>query len=158
VMKSGVVQQLAGPDEIYNRPKNLYVAGFIGSPSMNFLKATVLKSGNAAAAKVGSSSVPLADYKAEREMADGQKIIFGVRPEHIRLNAPEAVGFSPEFNAAVELVEPMGSDSLVWLDFEGQSMTARVESSAVFHPGDKVKVRFRAGLASLFDEADSNRI
>ena len=158
VMKSGVVQQLDSPDVIYNRPKNLYVAGFIGSPSMNFLKATVSKSGNAAAAKVGSSSVPLADYKTEREMSDGQKIIFGVRPEHIRLNAPDAFGFSPEYGATVELVEPMGSDSLVWLDYEGQSMTARVESSAVFHSGDKVKVRFRAGLASLFDEADSNRI
>ena len=158
VMKSGVVQQLAGPDEIYNRPKNLYVAGFIGSPSMNFLKATVSKTGSAAAATVGSSKVPLAGYKAEREISDGQKIIFGVRPEHIRLNAPVADGFSSEFDATVELVEPMGSDSLVWLDFEGQSMTARVESSAVFHPGDKVKVRFRAGLASLFDEADSNRI
>ena len=158
VMRDGQVEQIGTPLELYDNPVNQFVAGFIGSPSMNFLKATVSKTGSAAAATVGSSKVPLAGYKAEREISDGQKIIFGVRPEHIRLNAPVADGFSSEFDATVELVEPMGSDSLVWLDFEGQSMTARVESSAVFHPGDKVKVRFRAGLASLFDEADSNRI
>ncbi len=158
VMKGGTIQQLDQPMDIYNKPVNLYVAGFIGSPSMNFLKGTISGSGNGHAIKVGSTTVPLTGYPAERSMSDGQGVIFGVRPEHIRLNAAPAPEMSPEYDADVELIEPMGSDSLVWLKFEGQSMTARVESSAVYHPGEKVKVRFRVGLASLFDEADSDRL
>ena len=158
VMKGGLVQQLDSPDVIYNKPRNLYVAGFIGSPSMNFLKGTISASGGSHSVRVGSSVVPLAGYPAERSTSEGQAVIFGVRPEHIRLNSAPAPELSPEYDADVELIEPMGSDSLVWLTFEGQSMTARVESSAVYHPGDKVKVRFRVGLASLFDEADSDRL
>ncbi len=158
VMKGGTIQQLDNPMTIYNSPKNLYVAGFIGSPSMNFLKGTISGSGKDVAVRVQGVTVPLAGYATERETHDGQKVIFGVRPEHIRINAGAGKDVSPEYDAEVELVEPMGSDSLVWLEFEGQSLTARVESSVHFHPGDKVKVRFRVGLASLFDEADSDRI
>jgi multiple sugar transport system ATP-binding protein len=158
VMKGGTIQQLDNPMTIYNSPKNLYVAGFIGSPSMNFLKGTISGSGKDVAVKVQGVTVPLAGYATERKTHDGQKVIFGVRPEHIRINAAAGKDVSPEYDAEVELVEPMGSDSLVWLEFEGQSLTARVESSVHFHPGDKVKVRFRVGLASLFDEADSDRI
>ncbi len=158
VMKGGTIQQLDNPMTIYNSPKNLYVAGFIGSPSMNFLKGEISGSGKDVAVKVEGVTVPLAGYVTERATHDGQKVIFGVRPEHIRINVGSGADVSPEYDAEVELVEPMGSDSLVWLKFEGQSLTARVESNVHFHPGDKVKVRFRVGLASLFDEADSDRI
>ncbi len=158
VMKGGTIQQLDNPMTIYNSPKNLYVAGFIGSPSMNFLKGEIVGSGTDVAVKVQGVTVPLVGYTTERATHDGQKVIFGVRPEHIRINVGSGADVSPEYDAEVELVEPMGSDSLVWLKFEGQSLTARVESNVHFHPGDKVKVRFRVGLASLFDEADSDRI
>ncbi len=158
VMRGGTIQQLDNPMTIYNSPKNLYVAGFIGSPSMNFLKGEIVGSGKDVAVRVQGVTVPLAGYAMERETRDGQKVIFGVRPEHIRINVGPSADVSPEYDAEVELVEPMGSDSLVWLEFEGQSLTARIESSVHFHPGDKVKVRFRVGLASLFDEADSDRI
>ncbi len=102
--------------------------------------------------------MPLTGYKFERDTSDGQKIVFGVRPEHIRINATAGPDVSPEYDAEIELVEPMGSDSLVWLTLEGQSLTARVESNLHFRPGDKVKIRFRVGLASIFDEVDGNRL
>ena len=156
VMKGGVVQQLASPDEIYNRPKNLYVAGFIGSPSMNFLKGEI--TGGGKAVKVGSSTISLKGYHAERGVADGDKIVLGVRPEHIRINTQASPDYTDAFDATVDLVEPMGSDSLVWLKFEGANMTVRVESSEHYSAGEKVKVRFRIGLASLFSQADDERI
>ena len=84
VMKGGTIQQLDNPMTIYNRPKNLYVAGFIGSPSMNFLKGEISGSGKSVAVKVRGVTVPLAGYVMERATQDGQKVIFGVRPEHIR--------------------------------------------------------------------------
>ena len=84
---------------------------------------------------------------------------FGlVRPEHIRINAGAEPGLSESFAAEVDLVEPMGSDSLVWLRLGGQSLSARVESSARFRPDEKVTLRFRVGLASLFDATSGERI
>jgi multiple sugar transport system ATP-binding protein len=157
VMKGGVIQQLDDPLTIYNRPRNLYVAGFIGSPSMNFLKGRIDGAGVKADFRLGAGKVALTDYGAAAPLSP-REAVFGVRPEHIRINAPAEKGLSEAFDAAVDLVEPMGSDSLVWLKVEGQTMSARVESSHRYSPDEKVKVRFRVGLASLFDEASGDRL
>jgi multiple sugar transport system ATP-binding protein len=155
VMRSGVIQQLDAPLTIYNKPKNRYVAGFIGSPSMNFLKATITAGGNQPALHVGPMLVPLSEYAASRPLQAGTEVEFGVRPEHIRVGAAGEPGAFP---ATVELVEPMGSDSLVWLNFADQTMSARVESSAQFAPGQPVSVKFRVGLSSLFDAKSGDRL
>ena len=157
VMKAGVIQQLDDPLTIYNRPKNLYVASFIGSPSMNFLNGRIESDGAAPAFRLGSGKVALAEYAAAAPLKP-QKAVFGVRPEHIRINGPAEEGLSEAFAATVDLVEPMGSDSLVWLNAEGQTVSARVESSLRFTPGEKASVRFRVGLASLFEEASGERL
>ena len=155
VMKGGMIQQLDDPQTIYNQPANLFVAGFVGSPAMNFLTGEI-GGRRPRLQRCRAAIVPLAGYDGGAA-ADGPKVILGVRPEHIRINADPRAGTSDP-TPMVEMVEPMGADSLVWLKFEGQSLSARVESSVRFHPGDKVKVRFRVGLASVFDEADSDRI
>ena len=153
VMKGGVIQQLDDPLTIYNQPVNRYVAGFIGSPSMNFLNARI--AGGALA--LGAGTVGLADYAAKTPLRDGA-VEFGVRPEHIRINAEAAPGLSGAFDAVVDLVEPMGSDSLVWLNSAGQILSARVESSLRFAPSEQVSIRFRVGLASLFDAESGERL
>jgi multiple sugar transport system ATP-binding protein len=84
--------------------------------------------------------------------------VLGVRPEHILVNDEGDGSASQMFDGIVDIVEPMGSDSLLWLKVEGQAMSARVESSARFAPGEKVKLRFRVNLASVFDEATSDRL
>jgi multiple sugar transport system ATP-binding protein len=157
VMKSGAIQQLDSPMTIYNKPKNRYVAGFIGSPGMNFLKSEIEGAGAKAVLKLGAAKINLKDYTPLAPLMPKQ-IEFGVRPEHIRINAGAEAGLSDSFNAVVDIVEPMGSDSLVWLNLGGQTMSARVESSEQYKPGEKVKIRFRVGLASLFDEASGDRL
>ena len=157
VMKGGTIQQLDAPQTIYNKPNNLYVAGFIGSPSMNFLKGQIEGSGKKAVFKLGTLAVPLKDYPADVEIKTSAATL-GVRPEHIRVNGGAEDGATAAFPAVVDIVEPMGADTLIWLTVEGQTMSARVESNEHYTPGEKVKIRFRMNLASMFDEVTTNRI
>ena len=158
VMKGGVIQQLDDPHVIYNEPKNLYVAGFIGSPTMNFIKGEIGGTAAAPSIAIGKGKVALKDYAAKGKLKPGQSVVFGVRPEHLRLNAGNEPGLSDAFDATVDLIEPMGSDSLVWLKLAGQILSARVESSQIYKPNEKITVRFRVGLASLFDAESSERL
>jgi multiple sugar transport system ATP-binding protein len=157
VMRGGTIQQLDAPQTIYNKPNNLYVAGFIGSPSMNFLKGEIEGAGAKANFKLGTLNVPLKSYKADEPLT-ARKATLGVRPEHIRINGDAEDGATVAIPAVVDIVEPMGADTLIWLTVEGQTMSARVESNEHYVPGQKVKVRFRMNLASVFDEATTNRI
>jgi multiple sugar transport system ATP-binding protein len=156
-MKGGNIQQLDAPQTIYNKPKNLYVAGFIGSPSMNFLKGKIEGAGAKAVFHLGKQKIPLSDYKPETPLQAGTAVL-GVRPEHIQLDMAASKAASDVYKATVDLVEPMGSDSLVWLKLEDSIISARVESNQNFEPGQKVNVRFRIGLASVFDEASGDRL
>jgi multiple sugar transport system ATP-binding protein len=158
VMKGGTIQQLDDPLTIYNKPKNLYVAGFIGSPTMNFIKGEIGGTAAAPAMALGNGKIALKAYNAKAALSAGRKIVFGARPEHIRINVAAAADLSDAFDATVDLVEPMGSDSLVWLNLAGQIISARVESSETHAPDEKVKVRFRVGLASLFDAESGDRL
>ena len=158
VMKSGVIQQLDEPLTIYNRPCNRYVAGFIGSPSMNFVKARIAGSPGQPLLLLGDLTLPLTGYEYARPLIAGTDVEFGVRPEHLRLGTGAEDGSSDPVEAVVDLVEPMGSDSLVWLKVGGQVLSARAESSQRFSPGQKVLVRFRVALASLFDATTGERL
>ena len=158
VMKGGVIQQLDDPHVIYNEPKNLYVAGFIGSPTMNFIKGEVGGTPAAPSIAIGKGKVALKDYAAKGKLKPGQAVVFGARPEHLRLNAGNEAGLSDSFDATVDLIEPMGSDSLVWLKLAGQILSARIESSQIYKPNEKITVKFRVGLASLFDAESSERL
>lgn len=158
VMKGGVIQQLDDPHVIYNEPKNLYVAGFIGSPTMNFIKSEIVGTATVPSISIGKGKVALKTYAAKGELKPGQAVVFGARPEHLRLNAGDEPGLSDAFEATVDLIEPMGSDSLVWLKLAGQILSARVESSQSYKPNEKITVRFRVGLASLFDAESGERL
>jgi multiple sugar transport system ATP-binding protein len=158
VMKSGVIQQLDDPHAIYNQPRNLYVASFIGSPTMNFIKGEIGGTPAEPTLALGNGKVALKNYASKGKLKPGQKIVFGARPEHLRLNAGNEPGLSNAFDATVDLVEPMGSDSLVWLKLAGQMLSARIESSQNYKPDEKIKVRFRVGLASIFDAQSSERL
>jgi multiple sugar transport system ATP-binding protein len=157
VMKGGTIQQLDAPQTIYNKPKNLYVAGFIGSPSMNFIKGKIEGDGAKATFVMGKERVPLKDYKPDSPL-DARAAVLGVRPEHILLDAAASKASTDVLKAVVDLVEPMGSDSLVWLKLADNLISARVESNQHFEPGQKVDVRLRIGLASVFDEASGDRL
>ncbi|WP_417684106.1 ABC transporter ATP-binding protein [Roseibium sp.] len=157
VMKGGIIQQLDDPLTIYNKPVNLFVAGFIGSPSMNFLDAVVEGQGGVYSVNLGDGlKVPLEGYESEGQMRDSQKVVFGVRPEHLTVTREPTSG--PYLSATVELEEPMGADSLVWLRLGKKTLSVRTESTSRFIPGDNVFVTFDLQHASVFDAATEERI
>jgi multiple sugar transport system ATP-binding protein len=157
VMKGGIIQQLDDPLTIYNRPRNRYVAGFIGSPSMNFLKGQTTGDSGGPGIRLGRTTLSLAEYQSQQPIVAGADVEFGARPEHIRLlPGTDTAGDVPL--ATIELVEPMGSDSLVWLRLEDQALSVRVESSERHKAGGRLAVQFRVGLASLFDAKTGERL
>jgi multiple sugar transport system ATP-binding protein len=153
VMKGGVIQQLAEPLEIYNRPSNLFVAGFIGSPSMNFLHGKTIDGGKAF--QFGSTKIDLSGYEGGAVLERDQAIL-GVRPEHIAVSTSPIAG--PSIPAEVEIDEHLGADSLLWLKAEGANLSVRVPVEGRLPAGTKVHLGLDIAKASLFDTKTEQRI
>jgi multiple sugar transport system ATP-binding protein len=155
VMKGGVIQQLDAPQTIYNRPVNRFVAGFLGSPAMNFIDGRLEKDKGGLHFAVEDVRIPLATYAFEKEPVPGPAV-FGMRPEHVAFNSGAGWPFTADAN--VEVVEPMGSDTLVWLKLGKQNFTVRVTSERTPKNGDAVSIGFDPMRASLFDAQTGNRL
>ena len=128
VMKDGLIQQIGAPLEIYNRPLNLFVAGFIGSPVMNFIPCRVVSHADGRMLDGGAFRAPLpAGLAGGNGLADGVELILGIRPSdvHERGAAPERLAQAP-FRGTVEVVEPLGSEIFLTVTAGGQSLIARV--------------------------------
>ena len=151
IMKDGLIQQLASPEEIYNRPSNLYVAGFIGSPAMNLLKGRV-EGGRFLS---GDLSIPLDNYEFSRE-ANGDAW-FGIRPEHVVVG-DGAGGAETGLVIEAEVVDPLGSDTLVLTQVAGEKFWLRMSGQATVKPGDKMHIGISSNVASLFDMSDEQRL
>jgi multiple sugar transport system ATP-binding protein len=153
IMRGGVIQQLAAPQEVYHRPTNLFVAGFIGSPSMNFLHGSTVDNGRAF--QFGPTKIDLTGYEGGAVLDRG-KAILGVRPEHTTIQAHAEPGRT--IPAIVEIDEPMGADSLVWLKAHGANMSVRVPVENRPTPGSEVHLRVDIPKASIFDTGTEQRI
>ena len=151
VMRSGLVQQLASPDEIYNRPVNKYVAGFIGSPEINFLDGLLERT----VFHTGGLSVDVARYGFAKQ--PGGPAWFGVRPEAV-LTGDAARACPVHMDATVEIVEPMGADTLVWTKVAGQDFRLRMEGQARVAHGDALHIGFDPIRASMFDKGTEERL
>src|SRR3954468_977704 len=125
VMQAGRIEQVGAPLELFDKPANLFVAGFIGSPSMNMLKG-VVRTGEKPAVEVDGVRLPFA---GAGQVADGQEVGYGVRPEHVEL-AREGV------QARIAVVEPTGSETLVFLRFGESELVALFRERHNFKPGD----------------------
>jgi multiple sugar transport system ATP-binding protein len=148
VMKAGTIQQVGSPDQVYDTPANLFVAGFIGSPAMNFVDVTV--DGDRLRLADGVSIAAAAAPGFGRLAALGHdRATLGLRPEHFVLapEAPDALG------CAIALVEPLGSDTLVHFDLAGVTMIARVSPDLKPKPGDVLPLIPTPGKPHLFDAA-----
>jgi multiple sugar transport system ATP-binding protein len=155
-MKGGIIQQLDDPLTIFNKPKNLFVAGFIGSPAMNFLTGELSAEGGLRFLGQGLD-IPLAGYAAAGALQPGRKVVLGLRPEHIRFD--EAAQGHPDARPGeVEMEEPMGSDSLVWLKAGQATLTVRSLSGKRYHAGDRVPFALDLSRASLFDAETQDRL
>jgi len=154
IMKNGEIQQLSDPHTIYNSPVNLYVAGFIGSPSMNFLQGTL--NGTTFTAEDGTI-IPVGTYKFATPPTGSTKAVLGVRPEHIVMNdEARRMPFSTEVE--IEIVEPMGSDTLAWTNIAGHPVTFRADSDVILTVGQKLIVGFDPARGSIFNAETTNRV
>ena len=159
VMKDGNIMQVAEPLELYNHPDNLFVAGFIGSPPMNFFRGALRRAAGHVSFVEDNAAAPLTvalDAKlAARSSAFVDKpVIFGIRPEAIHdsltMGSTEA---GPTAEVRVEVSEPMGSETLLYLDTGKTSFIARVNPTDRFDAGQRVQVTFDLTHAHLFDPA-----
>ena len=161
IMRDGLIQQLDTPHNIYNKPVNLFVAGFIGSPGMNFIHGNLeaAKVSHSARVKRGSASrrvVPGARLKATLPTRSATAVL-GIRPEHVAIgSAADQMPFA--IDTEIEIVEPMGSDTVAWTKIAGQSLTFRTHSEAVLAVGQKIRVGFDPARGSLFDAEGSHRL
>ncbi len=156
VMKSGVIQQLADPMTIYNFPENLFVAGFIGSPSMNFFRGEIKDRAGSKVIEVNGVDFGMEAYPAREPLEAGRKVVLGVRPEHVKVD--ESVPGREVHDAVVDIEEPMGADNLLWLKHAGQTMSVRIAGARRYAPGTALKISFDMAMASVFDAATENRI
>ncbi|MCL6707817.1 ABC transporter ATP-binding protein [Pseudomonas sp. R2.Fl] len=157
IMKGGVIQQLDDPMTIYNRPKNRFVAGFIGSPSMNFIKGRLEERGGALHFVTPGTAFPVSGYATQQPLQAGREVVLGVRPEHIKVNDDIPAGVESR-EAVVDIEEPMGADNLLWLKHAGHILSVRTGGTRRFAPGEPVRLGFDMAAVSLFDAETEERI
>ncbi|MGL4489109.1 MAG: ABC transporter ATP-binding protein [Rhizobiaceae bacterium] len=145
VMQGGKVEQIGAPLELFDRPANVFVASFIGSPSMNILKGKVQKAG---VVQIGDMTMP---FNKDIQVADGQEVLYGVRPEHLELA-------KDGFPATISVVEPTGSETMVFLRNGDTELVALFRERHAFKPGDTLHLRPRTDLVHLFDPATGRRL
>jgi len=153
IMKDGIVQQTGAPQEVYDHPDNMFVAGFIGSPAMNFVDVTVTEKLTLKNDQFEiDTSDKLKDIIKKNDLA-GKDIVAGIRPEDLEDAEfmPEA-GDSNTITADVEVTEPMGAEIYVYVDINGVLMTARVSPRSKLRSGDKAKLYIDLDMMHLFDK------
>ena len=148
ILNAGRLEQFGTPDEIYNHPATRFVAGFTGSPPMNILEADVAP--GALRLADGQGFAPGGAAQARLAKITDDKVLIGVRPEHLIIGPPDAPG-PGGFSARVELVEPLGSETLAQMSLGGQSVTARVSPDSRIRAGDRVGVHMAPERIHLFD-------
>jgi multiple sugar transport system ATP-binding protein len=144
VMNAGRVEQIGAPLDLYDRPANQFVAGFIGSPSMNFVTGTITADGFAAAS---GTILPLPAGTAHH----GTKAVYGIRPEHLTLD-PSGIA------ATVALVEPMGSETQVTMTIGTDTIIGVFRERVQARPGETITVRPDLAQLHLFDAASGARL
>ncbi len=161
VMKDGFIQQVDTPQNLYDSPCNEFVAGFIGSPQMNFADATVVKSGSGVALKFDKYEIPLPADKAKALTSYvGKEVTFGIRPEHVH-DEPDFLAKVPSdtvITANVDVTELMGAEIYLYLNINGAPITARVDPASKAKPGDNIQIAFDLSKIHVFDKETEQTI
>ena len=149
VMKDGIVQQIDTPQNLYQKPCNLFVAGFVGSPQMNFLDAQISEAGGKVIAKVGEYSLEVPADKAAALKSKGyigKTVVLGIRPENISDSANGAM------TSTVNVYELLGAEVFLYFNLNGTQITARVNPQTTAKAGSEVKFDFDMSKAHFFDK------
>jgi len=158
IMNEGILQQVGTPDEVYTYPVNKFVAGFIGSPSMNFIKGTIkLDPNNRLIFKCAAFDYPVPEaYQGIlKDVFINNEVWLGIRPEHIELNESVTDGLV----ATIGVLEPIGSDTFVYIDFPAdKTMIVKIEGLAIFKLDQEVSVTFKEDQIHFFNSETEQRI
>ena len=156
VMKDGVMQQVATPIDLYTKPCNMFVAGFIGSPQMNFIDCKVVKDDDDVKLEFGSHSVKLPEGKAEKIVEGGyigKDVVLGIRPEDIKDEEIfVADGGDNVLDATVKVYEMLGAEVFLYFTVEGHDITVRVNPRTTARPGDTIKIALDTSKIHVFDK------
>ena len=165
VLKDGVLQQFGAPAEIYNRPENMFVADFMGSPAMNLIPANLENSAGRLAVAIGRGEaqplrIELRRPSNQLSQFAGKEIIFGIRPEALTDadGADRNAGELSEGDCLIEVVEPAGSDTFAVTRLGGKEIIARLRADASVVPGQTAKLVFNLDKAVFFDKSTGGRI
>ena len=153
VLNRGVVQQVADPITLYNSPANRFVAGFIGTPSMNFLTGRIRRQDDRLVFQAaGEFTLPIPEAKRQSLATyQDREITIGIRPEHIGSPTAEQSAGAPRLRATVELVEPLGAETYVYLKTDAAEIVSRVDSQHQFHVGQQTAPAVLSQHAHFFD-------
>jgi multiple sugar transport system ATP-binding protein len=161
IMNGGAIQQFGTPDEVYENPQNLFVAGFIGSPAMNLAKGHfVVRDDMPCALFPDQTLINLTDYAFASKPGDGDEIAVGMRPEHFVLDSSGVLAGYTAFELSVRMVERTGSDALISLNFADDQLFVRAEPdrAAKTRPGETVPVHYPTAKLNLFDARSGRRL
>ncbi|MFO7815462.1 MAG: sn-glycerol-3-phosphate ABC transporter ATP-binding protein UgpC [Halanaerobiales bacterium] len=156
VLKDGYIQQVDSPLELYNHPVNMFVAGFIGSPAMNFMDAKIERNGDDYYTEgFGAFRIKVPDkFKEELKDYEDKRVVFGIRPEDLtdaRITHDLDITEDNSFEAEVEVVEPMGSEIYLYLAIDEHEMIARVDAESDAEVGDIIKLGVYPNKMHIFD-------
>ena len=155
VMKDGVIQQVDTPQNLYEKPQNLFVAGFMGSPQMNFLDAVVRINGTAVTLEVAGQSIPLPPAKAKKLIDggyNGKTVVMGIRPEDVYDSEMFIETAKCVFSSTIKVYELLGAEVFLYFDLGEFPMTARVDPRSNARPGDTVRFAFDVEKIHVFDK------
>jgi multiple sugar transport system ATP-binding protein len=152
VMRAGRIQQIGTPAEVYDKPDNLFVAGFLGAPGMNFIDGELTVDAAGVSFSAPGLAVPLHGYPFVQPPVHAQPAVLGVRPEHVR---PDPQG---AHEGTVQLLEPMGNHQVVWIAGSGRSLAAVVDEALPLQPDQPLRYTMAAARVSLFDRAKECRL
>src|SRR6516225_6511773 len=148
VMRAGRIEQYAVPDDLYETPATLFVASFVGSPAMNFMRGRLVSG----AIHVGLAQLPLNGYRFRSPCRDGQEVVLGIRPEHVVLADEGTIAAKTLF------MEPMGADTLGWFHFGEHRLSARLIPQVARGMSGSVRLQLLADHFSLFDPSTEARL
>src|ERR1700688_1537358 len=153
VMNNGRIEQIATPQELYHHPKTLFVAGFMGSPAMNFMRCRLEQNGVGVRVRLSDTiSLPVpSELSGRLQPLIGSELTFGLRPEHVTEPRRSDRDQQSEFAATLDVVEPMGMETMVYFTVDGQEVCGRVDPESAVGPGETMRLSANMDRIHLID-------
>ncbi len=152
VMRNGEIQQIGAPAEVYEKPENLFVAGFLGSPGMNMLRGRLSVSANALRFVAKGMALDVTSCPLRGQPGNEQDVVLGIRPENLQIHA------GGDLQGTVSVIEPMGNHHVVWIDFDGNLLSSIVTGALEFRVDDVVRFSMDVAKISLFNQGSEQRL